>query len=444
MKKLLFLLIAAAALVAVFFLLALTTPAQVKPPVIQRTPACSVPGNTSKIVCSLAKATTAGSTIRIVEIDRSGAGTRTATASSGKALTATSIPGQAGMLTIFTGASDGSTSFAVTLPNAYNPTVWAQEDTGGVVVDVAPPAVSASGVNKTPQPISAVTLVTTTANDYALFLCEDNFGAGGLVAASPWNVFNVSAVVPGGFADQQLGTSGSYSATGTLSQGLYIWTCAAVAFKPGGAPPPPPPPNPPTVTLGAIPLAGTVPLTATAAESSSGVTITKVQFTLDGAPLNAAVTAAPYTTNWNTTTTSNGTHTIGATATNSAGQTGTAAGASVLVNNSANPPPMTIITPVTLPTATQNVAYTANLAQIDQLTGGVPPYTFTLSSGSLPASLTLSAAGVISGTPSVLGTFNFGYTITDSSGTAMAIDGKSFERMPMQIREGQISIQAKQ
>lgn len=48
-------------------------------------------------------------------------------------------------------------------------------------------------------------------------------------------------------------------------------------------------------------------------------------------------------------------------------------------------------------------------------TGGLPPYTFALSSGSLPTGMTLSAStGVISGTPSVTGTSNFTMLLTDN------------------------------
>src|SRR5262249_23390107 len=50
-------------------------------------------------------------------------------------------------------------------------------------------------------------------------------------------------------------------------------------------------------------------------------------------------------------------------------------------------------------------------------TGGVAPYTFSLSTGSsLPAGLTLSTAGLLSGTPSVGGNFSFTIVATDTSG----------------------------
>jgi hypothetical protein len=77
-----------------------------------------------------------------------------------------------------------------------------------------------------------------------------------------------------------------------------------------------------------------------------------------------------------------------------------------------------ISTPPTLPQATQNSAYQATLAT----NGGVGPYTWALASGStLPSGLTLSSAGVISGTlaSSVgIGGYQFTVKVTDS-GTSL-------------------------
>jgi len=47
-------------------------------------------------------------------------------------------------------------------------------------------------------------------------------------------------------------------------------------------------------------------------------------------------------------------------------------------------------------------------------TGGITPYSWAVTTGSLPAGLTLSAAGAISGTPTAAGTSNFTVTVTDS------------------------------
>jgi hypothetical protein len=76
------------------------------------------------------------------------------------------------------------------------------------------------------------------------------------------------------------------------------------------------------------------------------------------------------------------------------------------------PPTLTITTSPQLSQATINTAYTASLTA----TGGTAPYTWKVSSGALPSGLSLSAAGVISGTPTVSGSSSF---------TAQVVDGGS-------------------
>ena len=71
--------------------------------------------------------------------------------------------------------------------------------------------------------------------------------------------------------------------------------------------------------------------------------------------------------------------------------------------------PPTVIT-TTLPSGTQNAAYSATLAA----TGGTPPYNWSILSGTLPAGLTLAPNGVISGTPTGSGTSSFTVQVTDA------------------------------
>ncbi|GFP29816.1 putative Ig domain-containing protein [Candidatus Hakubella thermalkaliphila] len=69
------------------------------------------------------------------------------------------------------------------------------------------------------------------------------------------------------------------------------------------------------------------------------------------------------------------------------------------------------ITTASLPPATGGVAYNCPL----QASGGRPPYSFSLVSGSLPPGLSLSRDGRISGTPNLVGTFKFAVQVRDSS-----------------------------
>jgi sugar lactone lactonase YvrE len=68
--------------------------------------------------------------------------------------------------------------------------------------------------------------------------------------------------------------------------------------------------------------------------------------------------------------------------------------------------------PTSLPAGTVQVPYSQNIAA----TGGTPPYgSFGVHGGSLPPGLTLSPAGLLSGTPTAQGMYSFVVTATDSS-----------------------------
>ena len=73
--------------------------------------------------------------------------------------------------------------------------------------------------------------------------------------------------------------------------------------------------------------------------------------------------------------------------------------------------PLIITTPSPLPSGTTGTGYSHNLSAA----GGVAPYSWSMASGALPAGLSLSSTGVISGTPSTPGTANFSARVFDSS-----------------------------
>ncbi len=69
-------------------------------------------------------------------------------------------------------------------------------------------------------------------------------------------------------------------------------------------------------------------------------------------------------------------------------------------------------TPAQLPDATAGTPYSFTM----QAAGGSPPYSWQLTAGALPGGLSLNASsGVVSGTPSAAGTFNFTILVTDSA-----------------------------
>jgi uncharacterized delta-60 repeat protein len=73
--------------------------------------------------------------------------------------------------------------------------------------------------------------------------------------------------------------------------------------------------------------------------------------------------------------------------------------------------PTLVIAPATLTAAKIGVAYNQQLSG----SGGIAPYTFVLSSGALPAGITLSSNGLLSGTPTAAGNFAFDIDVTDAS-----------------------------
>jgi large repetitive protein len=53
--------------------------------------------------------------------------------------------------------------------------------------------------------------------------------------------------------------------------------------------------------------------------------------------------------------------------------------------------------------------------------GGIPPYTWSVSDRWLPPGLSLSPSGVISGSPALAGTFEFTLRAADSAGDTVAV-----------------------
>src|SRR3989442_4055055 len=86
-------------------------------------------------------------------------------------------------------------------------------------------------------------------------------------------------------------------------------------------------------------VAGTI--TVRARVSPLGVLVASVQFQLDGVNLGTEDTSAPYSVSWDTTTTSNGFHTLRAVARDALGIRFTSDPVTVTVSNAAPPPMLT-------------------------------------------------------------------------------------------------------
>jgi uncharacterized repeat protein (TIGR03803 family) len=78
--------------------------------------------------------------------------------------------------------------------------------------------------------------------------------------------------------------------------------------------------------------------------------------------------------------------------------------------------PSLAVTTTSLASGVTGSMYSATLTA----TGGTTPYTWSVSAGSLPAGLSLSPAGVISGVPAAMGTTSFTVEVTDSESTPVS------------------------
>ena len=152
--------------------------------------------------------------------------------------------------------------------------------------------------------------------------------------------------------------------------------------------------------------AGTAPITWALASGSSlpaGLTLSN----------NGVISGTP---------TAAGSYSFTVTATNGSGQT--TENMSIQINAASSGAPV-INTASALPNGTLNTSYSQTLTA-----AGTAPITWALASGSsLPAGLTLSANGIISGTPTKAGSYSFTVTATNSN-------GQTTENMSIQITGG--------
>jgi YVTN family beta-propeller protein len=106
---------------------------------------------------------------------------------------------------------------------------------------------------------------------------------------------------------------------------------------------------------------------------------------------------------------------------------GTSYSFTVLASNAAGPSPVSVaagpviandlsVAPVSLADTFVGESFSESLSA----SGGTAPYTFAVSSGTLPPGLTLSASGVLSGKPTAAGTSSFTVGVTDSSASALS------------------------
>jgi Domain of unknown function (DUF4082)/Bacterial Ig domain/Fibronectin type III domain/Lysyl oxidase len=152
--------------------------------------------------------------------------------------------------------------------------------------------------------------------------------------------------------------------------------------------------QPPTVSI-TNPVAGTI-VSGTrqlSASASDNVAVREVQFYLDGKPLGVPVTASPYAVSWDTTTATNGSHTLTAIATDTSGNAGNATPVSVTAENPAGEGPCFVMDV----NSTVNGKSTVTTAPFTTAEAGEELLAFVSSdgpSGAKAQSATVSGAGL--------------------------------------------------
>lgn len=222
--------------------------------------------------------------------------------------------------------------------------------------------------------------MTANAREFLSMKPKSNHRSPGRVTLHRLGVLALALILAGcgGGSSSGSGSTGSGSGSGSAA------TVASISISPTSA----------SVSVGA-----TEPFTATATDASgnaiSGVTFTWSSSSTGVATINSSGVATAV----------------------AAGTTNITASASGITSSAAT---LTVVSALgvsttTLPGATVGSAYSATL----HATGGKTPYTWSISSGSLPSGLTLAAStGVISGSPTTAGTSHFTVKVTDSTSPA--------------------------
>src|SRR5204862_1917465 len=94
------------------------------------------------------------------------------------------------------------------------------------------------------------------------------------------------------------------------------------------------------------------------ANASDNIGVAGVQFKLDGATLGAEDSASPYSVSWDTTTTTNGSHTLTAVARDDAGNQTTSSAVTVTVANDVTAPVISAVAASSITASGATIAWT--------------------------------------------------------------------------------------
>ena len=77
---------------------------------------------------------------------------------------------------------------------------------------------------------------------------------------------------------------------------------------------------------------------------------------------------------------------------------------------------LVVALPLSVPTSALTQGQVASAYSMQLLAGGISPYSFTVTTGAVPAGMSLTSSGALAGTPTAAGPATFGATVRDSSG----------------------------
>lgn len=276
-------------------------------------------------------------------------------------------------------------------------------DTGGQS-DTQPLSITISAIPPPPTPpdITTTTLPSGTVNQPYNQPVVATGGTGALT----WSI--VAGALPAGLTLNP--TNGAISGTPTVADTSSFTVRvqdAAGLFDDQGLTITINPPAPPDITTTTLPAA-TIGQAYNATLQAVGGTGARIWSIIAGS-LPAGLNLDGATGVISGTATAPGTSSFTVQVQDAAGQVDTQP-LSITVNLS-NPP---TITTTSLPGGTVSQPYNQTLAA----SGGIGTLIWSVASGSLPAGLSLSPAGVISGTPTAAGTANFTVRVVDSLGQA--------------------------
>jgi len=351
------------------------TIAAAQPPTISTS---SLPGGTVGTAYSTTLAATGGKTPYTWSI------------SSGSLPAGLSLAASTGVIS-GTPTTSGTASFTVQVKDANSST--ATKSLSIVVAAAQPPTISTSSLPGGTVGTSYSTTLAATGGKtpYTWSITSGSLPAG-LSLASSTGVISGTPTTSG-TASFTVQVKDANNSTATKSLSIVV---AAAA-------------QPPTISTSSLP-GGTVGTAYSTTLAATGGT-TPYTWSVTSGALPAGLSIAASTGVISGTPTTSGTASFTVQVKDANNSTATKS-LSIVVAAAAQPPS---ISTSSLPGGTVNSSYSTTLTA----TGGKTPYSWSISSGSLPAGLSLAAStGIISGTPTASGTSSFTVKVTDSSSPA--------------------------